>query len=200
MRIVEDTPSCLVLRARSLWVSYVCFGGTLVLAAASIFTDRGLGPLFPAALLALFGFAFLRATDVVLDKERRRCTIRRRDMLRVTRREVGFDEITDVLVDTMMDTDVPGQFTCRLSLSTKGGPIPFSAVYQPDLNRYEGMRDTLVKAIFAGGAAPPAADPVRSLLSAGRMIDAIGLLRTRDGLGLTEARAKAEAMRNEIAA
>jgi hypothetical protein len=200
MRIVEDNPSCLVLRERSLWVSFVCFGGALFLAVASAFGREGLQPLLPAALFALFGIAFLRSTDVVVDKARRTCTVRRRDVLRVTRLELGFDAIDDIVVDTRTDAEAPGLFVCRLSLVTKDGPVPLSAVYQPDLDRYQAMRDVLAEALFAGRVAPAAADPVRTLLAAGRTIDAVALLRTRDGLGLTEARAKVEEMRRGVAA
>ncbi|HEX4739139.1 MAG TPA: hypothetical protein VH331_16435 [Allosphingosinicella sp.] len=200
MRIIEDNPSRLVLRERSLWVSFVCFGAALFLVVGSAFAHEGSQPLLPAGLFAVFGLAFLRSSDVAVDKTRRTCTVRRRDMLRVTRLELGFDAIDDVLVDSRTDAEAPGNFVCRLSLATKDGLVPLSAVYQPDLDHYQAIRDALVKTLFPGRHAPAAADPVRTLLAAGRLIDAVALLRTRDRLGLTEARAKAEEMRRGLAA
>lgn len=200
MRIVENNVSRLVLRDRTLWVSFACFGCGLFLAGAIIAIHKDFRGLCVAAFLFLCGLVFLRTTDVVFDTSRRICSLRRRDLFRVTSREIGFDEISDVLIDLQHDSVHSGVFTYRLSLETADGPVPLGAVFEGGVQRFQAMRDALVKMIFAGRTAPPAADPVRTLVATGRMIDAVALLRARDRLGLTEARDRAEQLRREFAA
>jgi hypothetical protein len=200
MKIVENTPARLVLRDRTLWLSWFMFAIAAV--SAVWFAVKQLDPRqFIVSVLWLgFGVAFLRATDVTFDRSRRACTLRRRDMWRVTARELPFADITDVRVETMRGGDDSGGISCRLSLVTAGDTVPLSATYQSSLERFEAMRETLVDALFADRARPAAEDPVEMLVKAGRGIDAANLLRRREGLGLSEAHSRVAALRQRLEA
>ena len=196
MRIVENSPNRVVLRDRTAWISFVCGGAAVIIAAIAI--SRGEPKaLISAALFAMFAIAFLRTSDVIFDKVARSYTLRRRDMWRVTRKVIPFASIKDVLIDTMV-SDAPGATFYRLSLSTSEGDVPFSVSYEADADRFEQMRSVLVNAIFGQASAPPLQDPVRALVAAGRSIDAISLLRQREGIGLTEAKARIDDIRRQI--
>ena len=198
MRIVENTPARLVLRDRTLRLSWIFFA--IAAASAVWFAIRGGDPrqLIVCALWIGFGLVFLRATEVTLDRPRGVCTVRRRDIWRVTARDLAFAEITDVRVEPMPGDDDSGGIACRLSLVAGAETVPLTATYQPSLERFEAMREVVMDALFAGRARPAEADPVAVLVKAGRGIDAVALLRRRDGLGLAEAHSRVAAMRKGL--
>jgi hypothetical protein len=196
MRITENTPSHLRLRDRTLWISAVCFAAAAILAVRFAF-DRGQSEeLIPAVLSLLFGLAFLRATDVTFDKIRRICTMRRFDVLRVSRTRLAFADIVDARVEIAQMPDNTAVLSCRLSLVTASAKIPLTASYEPDQKRYNAMRDTVLEAVFGDRQRPAALDPVRMLVKEGRIIDAVAVLRMRDGLDLTTASARVDELRN----
>ena len=195
MRIVEDTPSRLVMRDRTLWVSWLCFAVVAIAAVRFALAPGQLRPLIPGALFLAFGLAFLRATDVTFDKGRRTCAVRRRDIARVTRTELAFGDIIDVRVEPSPGGDDSGAINCRLSLVTAAAAVPLTASYAPSLERYEAMRETLVDLLFAERPRPAGADPVEVLTRSGRSLDAVMLLRHRDGLDLTMARDRVAKLR-----
>jgi hypothetical protein len=85
--------------------------------------------------------------------------------------------------------------SCRLSLITATGVVPLTLSYKPDLSRHNAMRDTLLDALCGDNPRPAAVDPVLGLVAEGRIIDAIKVLRLRDGLSLTMARARIDEIR-----
>jgi hypothetical protein len=188
VRIAENTPSRLVLRDRTLWISAVCFIAAAALVGHVAFDLDDAGQLVPAALSVLFGLAFLRATDVTFDKTKSICLVRRFDVLRLTRKCLAFHDILDVRldIDRSYDSD---DLTYRLSLSTKSAVIPLSATYEPGFERYSGMREAVLDAVFKAAQRPTTEDPISDLVKAGRVIDAVAIIRMREGLSLTEARA-----------
>jgi hypothetical protein len=194
MRITENTPSRLKLRDRTLWISAVCFGAAVVLVARAAFDGDQIEELIPAALSVFFGLAFLRATDVTFDKSERICAIRRFDVLRVTRMRLAFADITDVRVE--IGPFPEDSLSCRLSLVTASAVVPLTAGYEPDQDRYNAMRDAVLDAVFADGQKPAAPDPVHTPVKEGRIIDAVAVLRIRDGLDLTTASARVDELRN----
>src|SRR3982074_1947403 len=100
MRITESTPSHLRLRDRTPLISGVCFAAAVVLAARAALDRDQLGELIPAALSAMFGLAFLRATNVTFDKVVERiCAIYRFDVLRVRRTRLAFADIVDARIE-----------------------------------------------------------------------------------------------------
>jgi hypothetical protein len=187
MRIVEDGPTRLVLRDRTLWVTYVCGAAAVVLLLVAL-SHQTWKPAASGALFALFALMFLRSSDVLFDKATRICNVRHRDVLRTTQHSMRFSDISDVLIEVVPGDTSSAIVSCRLSMSTREGEVPFSAAYEPSLEKFEGMRKSIVNLVFAGRAAPPDFDPVRSLAAAGRLIDAVNMLRQRSNLSLAEAR------------
>lgn len=192
MRIVENTPSVLRLKDGKLWMNAVCFGAAAIVTIASLNKLGDLRQLFPAAFVAILGLIFLRSSDVTFDKRSRTCRLRRLDVIRVTLRELRFEDISEIRID-VSPRSRRGSIVCRLVLVAGADAIPLSAVYEPGLARYGAMRDALVEAIAASGHRP--IDPVYTLAKAGRIIEAVNVLRQRDGLDLTSARARAEEIR-----
>jgi len=190
MRIVENTPERLVLRDRTLWISAVCFGAAALLLIRFAPADRG--ALIGAILFAVFGLAFLRSTDLVLDKYQALCSLRRLDVLRVKRLRFAFEDIRDVRVEVEPMAGEAHTVSCRLALVTADGVTPLTASYEPDLDRYNQMRDVLMETVFPGKVRPPAADPVNTLVQQGNLIAAVALLRTREGLDLATAKARVD--------
>jgi hypothetical protein len=187
MRIKANTPSQLVLRDRTLWISAVCFAAALFMAfrVLAYHDPGGLG--ISALFLAGFGIVFLEATDIVFDKAGQVCRLRRLGSFRSSRDSFGFADIRDVRVEIAPMHGRTGSTMCRLALVTASGTIPLTRSYEPTLERYNAMRDAIVLALAAD--LPPSADIdlVQDLVDQGRTIDAITLLQKRDKLGLTEA-------------
>jgi hypothetical protein len=195
MRITENTPSHLRLRDRTLWISVVCFAAAGVLGVYAA-CDRGQWEQsIPAALFAMFGLAFLRATDVTFDKLERTCVISRLDVLRVTRMRLAFEEIVEVRVEIAPLQDDSTELSCRLSLVTASAIVPLTVSYGPDEPRCDAMRETVLETVFGNGKRPAALDPIRILVKDGRIIDAVAMLRRRDGLDLTTASSRINELR-----
>jgi hypothetical protein len=195
MRISQNTPSHLKLRDRTLWISVVCFAAAAILLVRFAFDRDQSDQLIPAALSVMFGLAFLRATDVTFDKIDRICSVRRFDVVRMMRMRLAFEEITDVRVEIAPMPDDAAVLSCRLSLVTASAIMPLTASYQPDQARFNAMRDMVLEAVFGNRPRPAALDPVRMLVKQGRIIDAVAILRVRDGLDLTTASARVDELR-----
>jgi hypothetical protein len=54
------------------------------------------------------------------------------------------------------------------------------------------------EAVFGDDKRPAASDPIRMLVDDGRIIDAVAMLRARDGLDLTTARARVGELRKAL--
>jgi hypothetical protein len=193
MRIVENTPERLVLRDRTLWISVICFAAAALLLVRFAPADRG--ALVGAILFAAFGLGFLRSTDLVLDKSQAFCSLRRLDVLRVKHMRFTFEDIRDFRVEVEPMAGESHAISCRLALVTADGVTPLTAAYEPDLDRYNQMRDVLLDTVFPGKARPQAADPVKTLVQQGNLIAAVALLRKRDGLDLVTAKTRVDDMK-----
>jgi hypothetical protein len=198
MRISENTPLRLRLRDRTLWISGICFAAAAILVARVAFDYDQSDQLIPAALSLIFGLAFLRATDVTFDRVARICAIRRFDVLRLTRTRLAFADIVDVRVEIAPMQDEADALSCRLSLVTASAIVPLTVGYEPDQKRYNTMRDAVLEAVIGDGPAPAALDPVRMLVQQGRIVDAVAILRMREGLDLTTASTRVDELRRAL--
>ena len=196
MRISANTASHLKLRDRTLWISGVCFAAAAILIARAAFDQDRFEQFIPAGLSLIFGLAFLRATDVTFDKIGRICTIRRFDVLRVIRRRLAFADIADVSVEIGPSPGDSTDISCRLSLVTASAVVPLTTSYEPDQARYNAMREAVLEVVFKDRRKLAALDPVRMLVKQGRIIDAVAILRMREGLDLTTASARVDELRN----
>jgi len=117
-------------------------------------------------------------------------------LLRVRHTRLAFEDVTDVRVEIGPSPDDSAAISCRLSLVTASAVVPLTASYGPYQERYNAMRDTVLELVFRDGTRPAAVDPVRMLVKEGRIIDAVAILRMRDGLYLTTASARVDEPRN----
>lgn len=196
MRVVENGPCRLVLRDRTSWISFFCWIAALIIAAFALRRGEPKA-LVSAGLFFLFGIGFFRNSKAVFDKSSRSCSLSRLDMWRVSRTTVPFDAIQDIVVEPMIGNDSPNASLCRLSLESADAVTPLSSSYEPDLARYEAIRELVLTFIAHEGSAFPSTEPVRALISAGRRVDALALLRRRERLTLTEAMQKLETIERE---
>ena len=197
MRISEDTPERLVLRDRTLWISLVCLAGaTALLVRFAMVEDKAL--LMGVAVSVLFSLPFLRASDLVLDKSQRICSLRRLDMWRVTRASLAFSDIRDIKVEVEPMGGNSQVISCRFSLVTASATIPLTVAYEPDLERYNRMRETILDSLFPAARRPAATDPVQDLVQRGQIVAAVALLRKRDRLDLVAAKDRVDAMRKAL--
>jgi len=187
MRIVEDTPSRLVMRDRTLWIFLIlCAAAAALLVRYAVTGDKSL--LIGAGLSLAFGLPFLRSTDLVFDKEQRICNLRRFDVFKVTRQSLPFSDLRDIRVEVEPMAGDSHVISCRFRLVTGSADIPLTIAYEPDMDRYNRMRDIVLDAVFSRSHRPTAIDPVQDLINRGQIVGAVALLRKRDGLDLTTAR------------
>ena len=196
MRISENTSSRLTLRDRTLWISALCFGLAGIFIVRLAFDPDQPGLLVPAALFLMFGLALLHATDVTFDKTERTCVIRRLDVMRLTHMRLAFEDIIDVRVEFALFPDDERVPSCRLSLVTASAIVPLTASYQPNQERFNVMRNTVLEVALGNRPRPTIVDPVRVLVKEGRIIDAVKILRVREGLDLTTASTRVDELRN----
>ena len=76
--------------------------------------------------------------------------------------------------------------------------MPVTIPYEPDLERYDRMREIILDTVFAGARRPAPTDPVQDLVNRGRIVAAVALLRQRDGLDLVTARTRIDDMQKTL--
>jgi hypothetical protein len=187
MRIKANTPSEPVLRDRTLWISVACFAAVLFMVYRVLVHHDSQNLYLSALFLAVFGFVFLGAADVLFDRKAETCALRLISSFRIIRARLRFRDILDVKVEIAPANGRSNTTMCRLTLVTASGPIPLTRSYEPSLERYNAMRDAVVLALAADLPLSAEIDPVQELVNRGRTIDAITLLENRDKLSLTEA-------------
>lgn len=195
MRIVENSDAVLRLRDRTLWLSFVFFGAALFVMVEFFFGHGDHRAAFPAGFFTLFGVVFLRSTDAVFDKKARVCRLQKLSIWRVKRRQFGFDDIADVRLDVGPTSGTSQVPTCRLELIVGSEVVPLTDAYEGGQKRQEAMRSEILDMLFKPRARPGEADPVRTLVEQGRLVDAVRILRMRDGLDLAEATARVAEMK-----
>jgi hypothetical protein len=152
MRIVQDTPDRMVLKDRTLWISFICGPiGLLLVAVTAIEPSWGSGI---GAAICLFGaVVFFDSTDLVMDRAARLCDLRRMNYGRTRRWSLRFDEVTDVRIERGSTTRAGGR-TCRLVFVTPTETIPLTAALSSGEARYQAMHERVL-AVLRDQTAPP---------------------------------------------
>ncbi len=197
MRIVEDSVSRLALKDRTLWIATVCFIAAGIVGAQALAHHQRITFYFLPLVASAFGLAFLQMTDVVFDKARRVVAVRKLTVVRVTRAKLRFEDIVDVTVQISPQVGNWDSIHCRLAFRTQDAVIPMTASYEPDLERHNAMRDAILCALGRAPETTVGPDPVRELAKAGRIIDAVVLLRQRENLDLATARERIAQLQRE---
>ena len=198
MRVTRRSETELLVEDSSLWIAAVCGIAAVVLVFAGV-TKGNRGALASAGFFLLCGLFWIRKSTFVFDSARRAVNWKRLAVLKTTSGTLSFDDITGVGLETSLGSDSGG--TYRLALLTRDSSVPLSDAYSSGRQRYDNMRQEI--AAFVGGTAAAGSsleDSVRSLLRQGRRIDAISLLRTTEGLGLTDAVARVDGIEDRMTA
>lgn len=197
MRIASQSPTELVVKDSTLWISALCGAAALATAYFALAKHQPRG-LLGGAFFLLFTIAFARHTVFTFDGMQRMVRWSGYKPFHSASGSISFDEIADITVETSFGgNNVP---TYRLSLKTANGLVPMAFVYSGSNDGYASLRRTILALIKPGLQETPADAPhasgaipgdldsaIRSLLLQGRKIDAIALLRTRERIGLIEA-------------
>lgn len=193
MHIVRRTPTELVLKDSSLWISIPFLIGALVFAVVTMMEARPKGMLGVGFMLL---FAAVSANKIVFTFDGRERVVRwrGRKLFKVDAGEMPFDDIGGVGTET---TRTPrGGTAYRLVLKTMHGARPLAYAYSGAGN-FEQMRAAILAFVDAEKAPDPARageETVRALVRQGRRTEAIELLRSAEQLDLAEATERVEAM------
>jgi len=200
MHVVRQSPTELVVKDSSVWMT-ILFATIAVALVAGIGVSQPVRLLAPALFL-LFGTITARATTFTFDGMQRTVRWSGFKPFKSQSGAILFDEIDDVTVEASSMGN--SGTTYRLSLLTKQGAIPMAFAYSGSRDGYAALRRQIL-AFVKPGLSPSApestfagipddlASSIRSLLIQGRTIDAITLLRTRERIGLVEAKKRIDA-------
>lgn len=204
MRIVRQSPTELVAKDSTLWLSVVSGAAALALIFFGIESAKP-SMFLVAGFFLLFATITARGTTFTFDGLERVGRWQSYWVFRARSGTVRLDDIRDVTVEAM-STD-RNAVTYRLVLQTANGPVPMSNAYSASRDGYAKLRREVL-AFLKPGLDPSAHEPqktvdgipadlassLHSLVAQGRIIDAVTLLRARQRMSLTEARKRIDAI------
>lgn len=187
---------------RATCVSAAVLLPAVVFLAASVEGSLGWQRVAGSALgsMLLLGIAgIVEDRRFVFDPSIRTMTWERRNWLRSRGGRLPFSEIKDVVVPFSREADLESNrrrshYTAMLV--TTAGQIPLTATSSIRRQEYVDLADAVLAILsgphegLAGGA------EIDRLIAAGRTIDAIALVRAQKGLGLAQATALVEKIKN----
>jgi len=205
MRIVRQSPTELVVKDSSVWMTILCAGISIVLAVAMGIANP-LRLLVPGLFL-VFGTISARKATFNFDGMRRTVQWSGFKPFKTESGTIPFDEVDDVIVEVSSSGN--GATAYRLVLKTKQDRVPMAYAYSGSPDGYTALRRRILAFVKPGlpttGAAAHAdgipADldsSVRSLVHQGRKIDAIALLRTCERVSLSEAKKRIDRLDERI--
>jgi hypothetical protein len=200
MHVVRETPSELVIKDSTLWLSAVLAIAGIVIAYFSISHNRLVG-LPGTALFLLVAALFARKLTFSFSVPDRVARWQGRKLFKSESGSVAFDDITGIGTETT--TTGKDVLKYRLMILTNNGSIPMAYVCESGEQHYARLRVKILRFVHpelpipsdptgAGGVASEA--KIRSLLHVGRKIDAIELLRSSTSISLSEATQHVEAL------
>ncbi len=106
---------------------------------------------------------------------------------------IPFSDIKQVLVTSQRTRDSDhrvGGYDVNYGaiLVTGAGTIPLTGTHSSSKQEYERLAEAVLAVLSRPDNTPKTEDEVAGLIAAGRMIDAVALIRAEKGLGLLEAR------------
>lgn len=198
----EEDGALLLTYDGSLWTKWLV-GATMVLLGTAAYDyfvgsrgdDRLIGLLGGAATTALSALIMLEQSHFRVDPRSRLIEWQRRWGFRRRAGITPFADVRDVSVERPLGDDgVPSR---RVVLHLSDGTLlPVTVGYRPDADGAILQAAETIRRVL-GQAPPTLTDSIRVLIAAGRTIDAIKLLREREGLSLTEAKRRIEEMIDE---
>lgn len=185
---------------------FLCVAALVLVAIVTVVfvaVDRSNGSLLVGGLAGAAGMVSLAAVlndlRIVLDQSRQRLTWGQSNLVRTRYVEVAFAEVRKVFVlesRSRDDDDRVGGYIVRYRpmLRTITETLPLSMSEGPDRAASQALCDAVVR-IIAGGTSPPdASSGAEATLQAGRLVDAVAMIRAQRSIGLAEARRIASEM------
>lgn len=204
MKIVRQTPTEIVARDSSIWMTVIFVVWFLVMAGITVRAQNWRGFAF-SFLLLLAAIAWLRRSTFTFDAARQMIFWSRLRTLRTAGGEIPFSAVQDIRIDESTGGSSASSVTIyRPTIVTASGEVPMADVYSSGHDHIVTLRNTLLAFVRgepsadAGVGAAIQANPdadraaqinqsVRALLREGRKVDAILLVQREDHLDLTEA-------------
>ena len=150
-------------------------------------TDRLIGLLGAAATCLLVSVVFLETAWFEFARSTQTIAWRRRWGLRRRSGSLRFGEVQSVQVERPLGDD--GTPSPRIILKTTGGAvIPLTVGYQPDPDGGVVQTADRIRALLGLNSDATPAEEVSALIAAGKKIEAIRVVREREGLSLTAAK------------
>src|SRR5688572_21649804 len=181
---------------RLTWLMLAVGGVCLTTVGYDVFigprgTDRLAGLLGAAGTCLLVAIVFLERAWFQFTPATRIVMWRRRWALRQQSGSIPFGSVQSVLVERPMgDEGTPSR---RIVLKTSAGKdIPMTVGYRPDADGAVLHIASRIRALLGHGTGAIHLDNVRALVAAGKIIDAIRILREEEGLGLLDAKRRIE--------
>jgi hypothetical protein len=202
MHIVRQSPTELVVKDSSLWMSAVCGAAALIIVLFGI-TRHEPKAFLSAAFFVLFAAITARGTTFAFEGFERVARWQSYWLFKTKSGAVRFDDIRDVTVEAM-STD-RNSMTFTLVLQTADGAVPMANAYGSSRDSYASLREKVLAFVKPGlrpepleshvdGIPSDLVSSIQSLLVQGRRIDAVALLRSREHISLTEAKNRIDAM------
>jgi len=204
MKIVRQTPTEIVVRDSSIWISVICGAGFLFILTMTA-RDGNWKGMLGSSLLLVFALAWLRRSTFSFDAGAQKIRWRRLRVLRLASGEIPFSAVQDIRIDETLGSGSGANTSIyRPVIVTAGGDVPMADVYSSGYDHFVRLRKTLLAFVRgertpeAGGGTMGSVNPdadrasrldqsVRALLREGRKVDAILLVQREDHLDLTEA-------------
>lgn len=156
-------------------------------------TDRLIGLVGGVATCGISGLMVLERVRVRVDSRNRTIDWTRRWGLRRRSGMLSFDDVTAVTTERPLGDD--GTPSRRIVVTTRDNrTVPFTVGYHSDAaGELMQLADRVRDMIGPGGQS----DHLQSLVDAGRILDAIKLVRETRGLSLTDAKTLVDGMKNQ---
>jgi hypothetical protein len=180
---------------RLTWLMVAAAAVCLLVAGYDVFigargTERIFGLFGGAGTCLLVAVVFLERSSFQFSPATRLVTWRRRWALRQRSESTPFNAIQSVLVERPIGDD--GTPSRRIVLKTMDGEIPITVGYRPDGDGGVLHIASRIRALLGHDTGAPHMDNVRALITAGRTIDAVRVLREEEGLSLVDAKRRVE--------
>lgn len=187
---------------RAACVTAACLLPAIVFLAAFAEDSLGWQKLVGTALGSLLLCAIAAVVDerrFVFDPSIRTMTWEQRNWLRSRGGQLPFSEIKDVVVPFSRETDLESRrrrnhYTAMLV--TTAGQIPLTGTSSIRKQEYVDLADAVLAILSQPQGRSAGGAEIDRLVAAGRTVDAIALVRAQKGLGLAEARALVDKIRN----
>lgn len=187
---------------RAACVTAACLLPAIVFLAASAEGSLGWQRLVGSALGSLLLCAIAAIVDdrrFVFDPSVRTMTWEQRNWLRARGGRLPFSEIKDVVVPFSRETDLDSNrrrnhYTAMLV--TTSGQIPLTGTSSIRKQEYLDLADAVLAVLSQPHGGSAGGGEIDRLIAAGRTIEAMALVRAHQGLGLAEARALVDKIKN----